>query len=180
MSRIAQIDLTTEAFRKQFGSLTAEQLNWKPNESQWSIAQNIDHLIVINESYYPIFEKLRSGNLKTPFVGKVGFLVSLFGKLILKGVQPDRKQKMKTFPIWEPSKSEISGNILERFEAHQTSLKDEIQSLSPYIEKRAVIFSPANNRIVYRLDTALDIIISHEKRHLEQAREVLALFNKQA
>lgn len=26
-----------------FGSLTSEQLNWKPNSTTWSIAQNLEH-----------------------------------------------------------------------------------------------------------------------------------------
>lgn len=47
-----QIDQTTNDFVQTFGSLTDEQLNWKPDEKTWSIAQNIRHLILINESYY--------------------------------------------------------------------------------------------------------------------------------
>ena len=42
---ITRIDKTTEDFTKSFGSLTPEQMNWKPNPQVWSIAQNIDHLI---------------------------------------------------------------------------------------------------------------------------------------
>ena len=38
----------------EFGSLTSEQLNWKPASNTWSIAQNLDHLIVVNETYYPV------------------------------------------------------------------------------------------------------------------------------
>ena len=41
-------------YLSEFGSLTNEQLNWKPNSTVWSIAQNLDHLIVTNESYYPV------------------------------------------------------------------------------------------------------------------------------
>jgi hypothetical protein len=38
-----------------------------------------------------------------------------------------------------------------------------------------VISSPANKNIVYKLETAFDIIVSHEQRHLEQAKEILQL-----
>ena len=50
----SQLDKITEHFVADFGSLSAEQLNWKPNSQTWSIAQNIDHLIVVNQTYYPI------------------------------------------------------------------------------------------------------------------------------
>ena len=41
--------------------------------------------------------------------------------------------------------------------------------------KGVVISSPANKNIVYKLETALDIITTHEKRHFEQARRILVL-----
>jgi len=169
-----KIDETTNEFKESFGALSVEQLNFKPNAQTWSIAQNIDHLIVINETYYPVINSIREGNYKTPFLAKLGFMVSFLGKTILDAVQPDRKKKMKTFPIWEPAKSEISGDILSRFEKHQTDLKNLITGSKDLLEKRTVISSPANKNIVYKLETAFDIITTHEQRHLAQAREVAA------
>jgi hypothetical protein len=45
--------------------------------------------------------------------------------------------------------------------------------MHPYLNGKTVIASPASKMIVYTLDTAFDIIVTHERRHLEQAREVL-------
>ncbi len=173
-----QIDKTTEEFSHLFGSLTSDQLNWKPNPQTWSIAQNIDHLIVVNQSYYPILGDLKRGSHKLPFIGRIGFVVSLLGKLLLDAVQPDRKKKIKTFPIWEPSESQISGDILERFANHQSELKKLINESSDFIRKGTVISSPANRNIVYKLETAFDIIVAHEQRHLEQAKEIFELQKK--
>ena len=117
-----KIDETTNAFKQSFSKLSTEQLNWKPNEQTWSIAQNIDHLIVINETYPPVIKAVRAGEYKLPFMGRLGFMVNFLGKTVLNAVQPDRKKKMKTFPIWEPTKSEIKPDILSRFEKHQTGL----------------------------------------------------------
>jgi hypothetical protein len=169
-----KIDQTTKAFKDSFGKLPAEELNRKPNAQTWSIAQNIDHLIIINQSYYPVINALRQGNYKLPFIGKIGFMVKFLGKMILDAVQPDRSKKMKTFPIWEPSKSEISADILGRFEKHQEELKKLISGSKDLLEQGVVISSPANKNIVYKLETAFDIIVTHEQRHLEQAKEVLA------
>jgi hypothetical protein len=116
---ISQIDQTTQEFVKHFGTLTDEQLNYKPNPNSWSIAQNIDHLITINESYFPSLMSLRNGDYRLPFMAKIGFMVSLFGKMILKSVNPDRQKKITTFPIWEPQSSNISPDILEQFVQQQ-------------------------------------------------------------
>lgn len=168
-----QLDTTTSLFKDTFETLTSEQLNWKPAPEVWSIAQNIDHLIVINHTYYPVIDALLKGQYKTPFIGKIGFMVNFFGKFILQSVQPDRKRKMKTFPMWEPATSNISGDIIQRFEKHHEELKQKIKACEPLIAKGAVISSPANKIIVYTLATAFDIIVTHELRHLEQGKEVL-------
>lgn len=173
-----QIDIITNSFKKEFGNLTTEQLNWKPGQQSWSIAQNIDHLIIINESYYPIIGKIRKNKYNIPWLGKIGFIPDFFGKFILKSVQPDRKKKMKTFPIWEPVKGIINTNIIDKFEKHQSELKRLITDCHDLLNKDTVISSPANRNIVYKLASGFDIIVAHEKRHFEQAQEVLKIQNK--
>lgn len=175
-----ELDKTTQNFIKNFGKLDIEQLNWKPNSQTWSIAQNIDHLIVINKTYFPVIESIQKGTYKTPFISKFGFVVSFFGKTVLKAVQPDRKKKIKTFPIWEPSKSEIPNGILGIFKEHQSELKNMIKNSCDLIEKGITISSPANKYIVYKLEAAFDIIVTHEKRHFEQSKEVFELIKKEA
>ncbi|WP_418604498.1 DinB family protein [Hwangdonia sp.] len=177
---IAQIDKTTQNFSETFGELSFEQLNWKPNAETWSISQNMEHLIVINESYFPVIDSIRKDTYKTPFLAKFGFLVSFFGKTVLKAVQPDRKKKMKTFTMWEPNESDIAIGILDRFRKHQSELKNIIQNSKDLIEKGTVISSPANKNIVYKLEKAFDIIVTHEQRHFEQALEVHQLMKKKA
>ena len=169
LNNITKLTLT------EFGSLTSEQLNWKPNSNTWSIAQNLDHLIVVNETYYPVLASLKAGTYKTPFIAKIGFMVSFLGKTVLKAVQPDRKNKIKTFPIWEPTTSNVISDILNRFQIHQNDLIQKIEDAKGLAENGVVISSPANRNIVYKLKTAFDIIVSHEQRHFEQAKETLQL-----
>jgi len=175
-----QIDKNTQSYIETFGELSIEQLNWKPNSETWSIAQNIDHLIVINKTYFSVIESIRKGTYKTPFLGKFGFVVSFFGKMILKSVQPDRKKKMKTFPIWEPLKSEIPIGILDSFKEHQSELIIMIENSKDLVEKGTIISSPANKNIVYKLRTAFEIIVAHEQRHFEQSKEAFDSIKNEA
>jgi hypothetical protein len=170
-----EIDLVTDAFKREFGTLSATQLNWKPNANTWSVAQILDHLIVINRTYDPILKDAREKKLKLPFISKIGFMVSFFGNVILKSVQPEQKRKTKTFPIWEPSTSAIDGDILIRFENHQAEFKELIRNSADLLESGTIIHSPANKNIVYTLEAAFDIMVTHEKRHLEQARRLKPL-----
>jgi hypothetical protein len=173
-----KIDEVTSSFKKAFGMLSAEQLNWKPNANTWSIGQNIDHLIVINSTYYPVIKSVKEGTYKLSFMSKMGFMVNFLGKAVLNAVQPDRKKKMKTFPIWEPTQSKIEADILNKFEKHQADLKQMITSCSDLLDKGTIISSPANRNIIYKLEMAFNIIVAHEQRHFEQAKEILAQLPK--
>lgn len=171
----AKIDDITSRFKREFSNLSPKRLNWKPNAQTWSVAQNMDHLIVINESYYPVLKEVRSNTHQLPWFARFGFVVNFIGGAILKAVHPDRRRKTKTFSIWEPSATDLGADILVRFEKHQEDLKKFIASNLDLVEVGTVIASPANRKIIYRLDTAFDIMVTHEERHFEQAKEALLL-----
>ncbi len=163
------LDRVSASFKNEFGNLTEQELNFKPYAQTWSIGQIMDHLIVINESYYPIIKKLKDNTYTIPWHGKINFLTKLFGKIILDSVMPGAKRKTKTFPVWQPTSSTIPPDITARLLKHNEELKHLINSSLSLVEKGAVISSPANKNIVYKLETAYDILIAHEERHFLQA-----------
>ena len=63
----------SDEFQTLFGQLNQDQLNWKANAETWSIAQNIDHIIRINESYYPLIEDLKAGKREKPLLARIPF-----------------------------------------------------------------------------------------------------------
>ena len=66
----------------------------------------------------------------------------------------------------------------ESFEKHQQELRNlRIQS-EDLIQNKQIIASPANDKIVYSLDDAFDVILLHEQRHFIQSKAVLALLGK--
>lgn len=168
------IDEITGLYRSSFGHLDAEKLSWKPDQQTWSIAENIQHIMQLNTSYFPLIDSMKAGTWKKPLAARIPGAAGLMKSLILLFVQPDRRRKMKTFQIWEPSSIERPGTILERFESHQEELKQRIDESQVLLDQGAVIASPASRFIVYKLEDAFDIMVTHEKRHLRQARELLS------
>lgn len=172
MNSLAEIDRITADFKSQFGYLNESQLHWKGFQDEWSISQNMSHLIQVNSSYFPIFDAIQSGSYKPPIMARFGPVVRLFETLVLRAVQPDRKNKMKTFPKWEPD-PKFPGNSVELFEKHQEKLKEYIRAIDPNTVSKIVIASPAKRTVVYSLEAALNIIVTHEQRHLMQSLEIL-------
>ena len=175
-----QLDSNTKNFREQFEELSIEEINRKPNPATWSVAENIQHLISVNESYYPIIKDVKEGKHKVPFTGKFKFLVNFMGNALLKSVEPTRRKKMKTFLVWEPATAVMAEGILDTFDEHHKVLKNIISESEDLLKANTVISSPANRNIVYFLDKAFDIMVAHEQRHLNQAKEAMEfIFEKQ-
>jgi len=169
-----EFDRITKTIRTELGSLTPEQVRWKPAHDRWSITEILQHVILLNESYYPILESVKNGSWRSPFIAKVPGLPGLFKVIIHSSVTPDRKRRMKTFSIWNPEERELPIDVIARFSMHQEELKCKIEAVEEWAQKGVVISSPLNRQIVYPLDSAFDIMISHEERHLEQCREIVS------
>ncbi len=168
-----EIDQNTAMFKEAFGHMSDDELNAKPNPETWSIAQNIDHIITINESFYPLIKKHREGNLKLPFMSRFGFFNRMMGNFIYNSSTRERKKKIKTFPVWEPAQSDIP-NALVSLEKHHEEFKQFIRDCKDLLEQGIIVHSPASDKISYELSKAFEIMIVHEKRHFDQAREMAA------
>jgi len=167
-----QLQAITRSYVDAFSQLNAEALNWQPNPKQWSIGQIIEHIIMVNSSYFEIPEKIRSRQQKYPFLARFDFYPRMMGNMIHKSVLPETRRKQSTLPIWEPSHSQVSADILAQFQRHQQELAQFIEDHQEMIANDTLVCSPANKMIVYTLGKAFEIMISHEERHLEQALEV--------
>jgi hypothetical protein len=164
----------TDQFTATFGHLDDDQLNWRPDSTSWSIAQVMEHIIIINESYYSVFDAIRNGTHKTPGLARLSFIPNFIGNMIEKSLQPQTTRKTKTFPIWEPQQSRITG-IITRFRQHQDEYISRLRDMERYFNKGIVVSSPANKYVIYSLDQAIAIMLVHEKRHYLQACRVLEL-----
>jgi hypothetical protein len=155
-----------------FGGFTVPQLNWKPGADQWSVAQCFDHLVTANESFFPIFEKVLSGEKKNTFWESLPWLPAFWGKMLIKAVAPESKRKLKAPKIFHPSSSNVDGAIIGRFVDQQNQVIRYMKATEDLDLEKIKISSPVTHLITYSLMDAYRIIITHEKRHLLQAMRV--------
>jgi len=158
--------------RDEFGRLNVAQLNWKPAPERWSVGQCFDHLVTSNAAYFPIFEAVINGQKKSRAIERFPLLPKLWGKLLIKSLDPKATRKLKAPGRFKPSSSDISGSIIEDFVEHQTKVAESIEAIGKLNPERIVITSPAASMITYSLMDALRIIVVHEKRHFQQAQRV--------
>lgn len=158
-----------------FGKLSSDQLNWKPNEAVWSIAQCLDHLVVTNNLYFENVQKVVDGTHQNNFFSRIPFGVDLIGFVMKKVLSPDWKPKMKTLKMFEPTYSEIAGNDLENFSKNQSRFIGLMESSRNLDHKNIKVAEPISVAINLRLIDAFEILVVHERRHFDQAKRVMEL-----
>ena len=171
---IAQLKEVADDASGYFGGLSADQLNWKPGEKSWSIAQCFDHLITTHSLYFPLFERLAVGGYKPGLWEKISPLSGFFGRFLIKSMRPENPKKMKTTAKAEPSKSEIGHDIIERYAEHQRQMIEHLKRVPAEIDPaRTIVTSPLLGVVTYSLDDTYMILAVHSQRHLGQAKRVM-------
>ena len=170
---LQEVDEISAAVQHLFAGVADEMLNRQPAPGRWSVAQNLHHLVIFNESYFPILRQVNGGTYVPPFAAKLPLLPKYLGQTLLRGVQPDARRRMKTFPRWEPQGPEFHRDAMSRFLSHQDLLKQIMRESADTINRGTIIESPLSRAIVYPLATAFEIIVAHEKRHIRQAEDAL-------
>ena len=172
---ISQLDKVSEKVNTNFGHLNITQLNWKPDSNDWSIGQCLDHLIVTNHQYFPIFESFANGTKRQNIFERMGLLSSVWANLLKKATQPESKRKVKTASAFEPSESAVSDSIIEDFLKMNEVLKAIVIKMDSLHLEKIIMSSPISNLIVYSLKDACIILAKHEERHFNQAMEIMKL-----
>ena len=154
-----------------FGKLSADQLNWKPSASEWSVAQCLEHLIVSNTSYFPIVERIARGEYRPSFHERLPLLPRFFGSMVLRVVQPKSQRKFKAAANFDPTRSEVPPDVIARFKTQQDKLIDYMNNTKD-VDLNKIITSPVASIATYSLLDGYKIIVAHEQRHLAQAQRV--------
>lgn len=166
----------TESVIKDFGKfkdLSENQINWKPSPESWSIAECIDHLVVTNKLYLKEIEKqFVERQIKTDSAG-TEVKHKWLSKFIIKGVDPSNIKKAKTFPVFMPSMRIYTKNVFDHFYEVQTNLVNLISSAKDLDLNRYVMSSPAAKIVKENFCDVLEIIRLHDRRHFNQADQLL-------
>lgn len=169
---VGELGALAENARKDFGRLSAAQLNWKPGAEQWSVGQCFDHLITTNRCFLPDIEKVAAGERTSSLWERVSPLSGLFGRLVLRALDPSKGMKAKAARVFLPTASDVPPDIVERFAAHQTELTARMRATAGRDLARTIVTSPVSPLATYSLLDAYRIVVAHERKHFEQARRV--------
>ncbi|MBX2976067.1 MAG: DinB family protein [Ignavibacteriaceae bacterium] len=155
----------------QIQSLTPNQLNWKPSDAEWSIAECLQHLFTTNEYYLNLFQTLKV-NSSELVSDEYEFKHRFIGKYILDGVKPNNSRKIKTSKNFNPSFSSVQKEILVKLTSQTEKIFSSVTNLKNINFMTTSIRSPFLKIIKYNLGDTFLIVFYHMLRHFGQIDRV--------
>jgi len=158
--------------QSDFSNLSLQQLNWKPSPESWSIAQCLNHLVVSDSSYFSILEKITDGSYKMSFWRKYSPFSKIFGRILEDQLREQVGRKLKAPKKFLPAASEFKMEILDRYYKNLDDFSGLIARCGNIDLDKTIITSPAVSFVTYSLRDAMQFLMQHEHRHINQAARV--------
>lgn len=169
-AEVAAIGRETETL---FGPLTGAQLNWKPGAEIWSVAQCLEHVLIVNRAMLKPLHAIAQGRKQPKLLERVPLLPKLVAWMMAKSMSPQSTQKFKAPVAMTPSASTLDAQIVKEYGAHQRELMSCFQALDKSDLVSVVMVSPLMNLMTYSVLDACRIIVAHERRHMAQAQRII-------
>lgn len=167
-----QIEAVNKDARALLAGLSEAQVNWRPTPAHWSIAECLDHLTVTNrELMKPIEAAIEDARAKG-LTGLGPFRYGIIGNMIVRSMEPPAKLKFKAPKIFKPRPDQSLEVVARDFFAMQDELLRLINEANGINLARVKVTSPVTKLIKLSLGQSFGLIITHNRRHLWQARQV--------
>ena len=166
-----------ELVRQRFSNLTDQQKRWKKDAQSWSVLEVFAHLNAYSLYYHPVFAKrIQTTRYREP---KDNFISSPLGKSAWKSMKlgnaKNVKRRMKSPKSFNPTFDEnlMNGQDIEGFEKDQMELLNILTQAEEVNLRKVKVPISISQIIRLRLGDALQFVIYHNERHMQQALNII-------
>jgi hypothetical protein len=169
-----ELEAVSREARAIVGGLDDAQGNWQPDGGRaWSVAQCLDHLATANSVYLdamePAIDRARGqGRLRLGPVAP-GYFAAWF----IRSLEPPVRLKSRNPGIITPASALPVDRALSRFLGSQERAAALLAS-SADLDLATRFANPFVPGLRFRVQAGFRIIVAHDRRHLWQARRVIA------
>jgi hypothetical protein len=173
---IDQIDACEADAERLVTDLDDDGVNWvppaQPGASRWSVAQCLNHLILMNEFYLRGWSEAVSdaeAGGRGPFTG---LRPTPFGRWFVRSLEPPARFKTKAIAEATPAPRFARAGLVEQYRGSHEVYRQLVRASAAIDVNRVVRHNPILKMVRMRLATVLMIIPAHDRRHLWQAANV--------
>lgn len=155
------------------GRLTEEQLNWKPAQNKWSIAQCLEHLTVTSAAFDKYFTAaIEQARKRRPVSQNPRYQPSFVGGWLARQVDPETERNLPAPKIFRPADASNIEDAVAKFLNQQETFTAFVRQSEGIDYNKTRLRSPVTPLMRYSLADAFVITVLHGRRHLGQAERV--------
>lgn len=143
------------------------QIGWRPPDGGWSIGQVFEHLILTDTPYLENMRAAMHGAQR----GGVDWKPSFMGGMIIRAVSPEATRKTKAFRNFQPG-PQPRANVIDEYLARREQLVALIGEARGIDLRATRMRSPIVRLVRLNLGDAIQIMVAHTQRHLQQVERV--------
>ena len=173
-------------FRRQFEDVTTtvnalieplrdDQFAWCPAPGAWSVAHCLDHLNATARLYLPMLDEGISQAIRRGIYGEGPFTYSWLGRLVVFVNEPPPRFRLGAPPRMHPAPSRPRHEIVAALRAYQVQYVDRLRQANGLDLARARVRSPVAGWLRFSLGAGFALMAAHERRHIWQARRIIAM-----
>ena len=169
---LKQIEQIKADARALVAGLSEEQLGRRPAPGRWSIIECLAHLNTSVRVTLPVFDGAIAEARQRGLTGSGPFRYGWFARQIVRSMEPPPRWRMRTKAFLAPGDHPSPTGTLTDFFVVRDELAARLRQADGLDLKRARIRSPVARWLRMPLGAYFAFIITHERRHLWQARQV--------
>lgn len=159
--------------------LSDAELNRQPaGATGWSVAQILEHVATSNDVYLTaVVDALAVARARGHRPRRGPIVVPWFGRWFVGQLEPPPKRRLRAGTKTRPPSEAGKLEVLLHFRATQANARGFLRQFADLDLNRIRFANPFVPGLRFTCGTAFHILNAHTRRHLWQARQVLAGFN---
>lgn len=152
--------------------LTEAQLQWRPDERSWSIAQCLDHLAVANRAYLGPMRQALAEARRRGSTRRGSIRPGWFSRWFIQTMEPPPRRKLPAPRKIVPALGKNGGEVKRDFFAAQSETLELLKEAAETDLNRTRFVNPFFPLLRFTVGTGFLVITAHERRHLWQAERI--------
>jgi hypothetical protein len=153
-------------------NLDDAQFTWRPAADRWSIGECFEHLNLTAAAYVPAIDATIADARSRNLCSEGPFAYPMLERLFVAWSEPPVRRRGKAFKRYRPTPRLSRQAVMDAFSGWQDRLSERIHSADGLDLRRARRRSPILPIMKWSLGTMFALVLTHERRHIWQARQV--------
>jgi len=158
--------------RELTAGLSEAEFNWRPSPEAWSIEECLEHLRLTGEVSLSAIEKALDREGAAGRTAEGPFEYGPIDRLILRLSEPPVKMRFRAPKHFQPLHGQPVTAVLPTFCHVQDRFVRQLERADGLDLAKVKVATPVSRFLRMSLGAMLGVAAAHERRHLEQARNV--------